>query len=166
LVFLERGLAADAERLQVEVFAVAGRQRGARRQPVGPAAVRLPLRAQEQDRCAAALVDAFRQVVQVRHEHDPDAGLGHGADDLAGDLRAFPLVGRGEGLVAQQQAAGPHPVGDGAHLVKLLIQLAALHRGVLLAFAVREHPGADTAGQFRGRHEHARPAASAPTTAQ
>src|SRR5487761_361656 len=90
-----------AEYLPVEVLAVACGQRFAFEQPEGAPTVGSPLGAQEQ-RLARVLGEAaLSQVVQVSDEDHPDAGLGQRADDLPGDLGAFPLVGGGEGLVAQ-----------------------------------------------------------------
>ena len=80
-----------------------------------------------------------------------NARVDQGANDLARDLRALALVGRGEGLVAEQQAARPDPVGDVAHPAELLVELAALMRRVFFALVVREHAVADRRANARRR---------------
>ncbi len=52
-------------------------------------------------------------------------------------------------------AFGGDPVGDVAHPAQLLVELAALHRGVLLALVVREHAGADAGAERLRTDEHA-----------
>src|SRR3984957_8236256 len=94
------------ENLLVEVLAVTGRQGFARGQPEGAVAVGLALRAEEERRRVMLRVAAFRQVVLVGDEDDPDPGLGQRADDLAGDLGTLTFVGGRERLVAEQQAPG------------------------------------------------------------
>ena len=75
--------------------------------------------------------------------------------DLAPDLRAFALVGGGEGLIQQDQAVGGHLVHDRAHPAQLLVELAALEARVLLAPEMGEHARSDVGSKRLGRHEHA-----------
>jgi len=54
--------------------------------------------------------------------------------------RSFVAV---EGLVEQHQAVGGRRIGDRAHAGQFLVELAALHGGILLALEVREDLVAD-----------------------
>ena len=74
------------------------------------------------------------------------------AHDLPRDLGALALVGRGERLVAEQDAAvGSIVVGDLAHPGEFLVELPALHRRVLFALVVREHAVADVGAERLAR---------------
>ena len=60
-----------------------------------------------------------------------------GRDDLTGDLGALALVGRREGLVEEHHGPRGEVVDDVAHPAEFLVELPALHPGVLLPLEVR-----------------------------
>ncbi|MDT4876496.1 hypothetical protein FQZ97_1119330 [compost metagenome] len=93
--------------------------------------------------------------MEVGDEEQLHPGFGQRAHDLAGDFRSFPFVGGGERLVAQQDGARTQAVDDGADAAQLLVQLAALHPGVLLALVVGEEVVAQIGAQPAGGYEHA-----------
>ncbi len=100
-----RAVEIGAEYAPVHVFPITGRQRLPLGYPERSPPVSLPLGAEEQRGLHSLDVEALRQVEQMSDEEHLDAACQQRPDDLPGDLRAFPLVGRSERLVAQQDAA-------------------------------------------------------------
>jgi len=68
---------------------------------------------------------------------------------------SFPFVGGGERFVAEQDGVGRDLPGDLAHPGQFLVELAALHGGVLFALVVREDVGADVGAERLRADEHA-----------
>jgi hypothetical protein len=135
----------------VGVFAVAGGQRLTLYDLERASPVRLALGAQEEGGVELVGVGAVGEFVHVRDEEDSDLLVDHRADDLARDLGAFALVGRGERLVTEQDGLRRDLVGDLAHPAQLLIELAALHGRVLFAPVVREDAGILRAAAWTAR---------------
>jgi hypothetical protein len=83
----------------------------------------------------------------VSDEQDLDPGFGERAEHLLRYLGSLPFVCGRERLAAQQEAVWCDPIGDLAHPSELLIELAALHRGVFLAPVMGEHAVADVGAE-------------------
>src|SRR5207247_416503 len=62
--------------------------------------------------------------------------------------------GRSAERHAEDPAGEVRGVGDGAHPQEFLVELAALHRGVLFALEVREDAADGRGGESPGRDEH------------
>ncbi|MCY1208354.1 hypothetical protein D9M72_199760 [compost metagenome] len=97
----------------------------------------------------------MRKGVLVRHERNFHAALQQRIGDHARDLRAFPLVRRGERFVEQHHRVRRDFIDDGAHSFQFLVELSALHRGVFFPLVVRVQPLAQIGGKGRRAHEHA-----------
>src|SRR5487761_651344 len=136
-----------AEYAPVHVFSVAGRQRLSLKNPGRTVPVRSPLSPDEEGTVHRLGVEPVRKVEEVGNEEHPDVAGQQRADDLAGDLGAFPFVGRSERLVAQHHAAWGYLADNVTHPAELLVQLPALHGRVFLALVVREDAVADSGAE-------------------
>jgi hypothetical protein len=85
------------------------------------------------------------QAEPVGDEENLDARVQQGPDDLAADLGSLALVGPGEGLVEQHEAARADLAGDGGHPPQLFVQPPAGHAGILFP----DEMGEDPAGYVR-----------------
>src|SRR5450755_539907 len=135
--------ALGAENLSIGVLAKTRWKRFVLQEAERAVTVRLPLGPQEEGRFEPLDVEPLREFEQVGDEQDLDPGFCQRADHLPRYLGSLPFVCGGERLVAQQDAVWCDPVRDLAHPPELLIELAALHRGVFFAPVVREHAVAD-----------------------
>src|SRR5579885_864343 len=91
----------------------------------------------------------------MRHEADLDTLFYQCAHDLPGNLRAFPLVGRGKRLIKEYQGMWPKLSDDLTHATEFFIQLAAFHSHIFFPFEVREQALADIGTERLRRDKHA-----------
>ena len=100
------------------------------------------------------LVEVTRELIEVRDEDDADIRFVQRADDLGGDLGAFALVRGREGLIAKEERVRVNLSADRAHAPELFVELAARHRGVLLASKVGEDAAHDRSPEGLGGDGH------------
>jgi hypothetical protein len=96
----------------------------------------------------------MREFVGMRDEEHRFVLVDQRPCDLSGDLRALPLVGRGERFVEQEERVRREMVHDLAHSFQFFIELAALHRRIFLTLVMREETVAHAGPERRRRHEH------------